>query len=266
MESYLDGADFSWEVVIVDDESTDGSREWLEAWLERKERTGWRLHTIAHGGKPAAVWAGIEAAVGDIVLFTDMDQSTPIEEWDKLRGHYDEGYDVVIGSRGRVRGGFNPLRRVGSEVFRGVRRGLILGDLEDTQCGFKMFTAAAADAIFSSVTVEGWAFDIEVLYIARRRGFRVREVPIEWHFRSESRVRMLPDSVAMLSFGPVVAAVLVTAGAGALFGRDSANTELPDDMPDGGVDPGGDRVHAPRVRPRPGGGVLRARGGGGAVR
>ena len=197
VEGYLSGVDFDWEVVIVDDESTDGSRVFVESFVA--DREGWSVHTIEHGGKPAAVWSGIQRAMGDIVLFTDMDQSTPIQEWDKLRPFYDEGYDVVIGSRGRVREGFNPVRRLGSEVFRGIRRSLVLAEFNDTQCGFKSCRREVALECFpklqffeKTVKPSGWkvtAYDVELLYLFQRCGHRVKEVEVRWWNRDVSQTK-----------------------------------------------------------------------------
>ncbi len=197
VEEYLQGVDFTWEVVIANDGSTDGSGEFVHAWCA--ERTEWTALDVAHGGKPVAVWAGIQAAVGEIVLFTDMDQSTPLREWEKLRRFYDRGYEVVIGSRGGEREGFTAFRKVGSAVFRGIRRAMILPEIDDTQCGFKSCTRAAALRCFPLLqffektrSVQGWnvsAYDVELLYILRRAGYSIREVNVAWSNRDISETK-----------------------------------------------------------------------------
>lgn len=184
----------AWEVVVVDDESSDGSRDLVAAFVDEAE--GFRQVVIPHGGKPAAVWAGIQAARGEIVLFADMDQSTPIRELDRLLPWYDRGYDVVIGSRGSAREGTSILRKAGSVAFTTLRQMLFLRNIHDTQCGFKSARREAALAIFprlrhfsQSGAAEGWkvsAFDVELLHLFTVAGYRVKAVEVEWLNRDES--------------------------------------------------------------------------------
>jgi dolichyl-phosphate beta-glucosyltransferase len=110
------------------------------------------------------------------------------------------GFDVAIGSReghGARRIGEPIVRHLAGRAFNYLVQHLMLAGIEDTQCGFKMFTARAVEAIFPRVTIEGWAFDIEVLHIARARGLRIVEVPIEWHYGRESRLSLTRDGAAM---------------------------------------------------------------------
>lgn len=197
VEAFLVEADYTWEVVVVDDASTDGSGDFVRRFCAA--RRGFRMVSIPHGGKPAAVWAGIQESVGELVLFTDMDQSTPIEEWTKLRPHFSDGYDVVIGSRGGGRDGFSLLRRGGSEVFRSVRRAMILSNIRDTQCGFKACRRVAAMQCFprlqyfrSEQRPRGWkvtAYDVELLFLFERAGYRIAEVPVRWSNRDRSETK-----------------------------------------------------------------------------
>jgi glycosyltransferase involved in cell wall biosynthesis len=193
---YLDQQAYAWEVIIINDESTDGSRALIERFIEDKE--GFSLYDIPHGGKPAAVWAGVEKARGDVVLFTDMDQSTPIRELAKLLPWYEQGYDVVIGSRGMTREGFSLLRKVGSVVFRTLRSLFLLRQISDTQCGFKSCAREVALDVFPRLqffTQErptGWkvsAYDVELLYLCERAGYRIKEVVVEWSNRDESETK-----------------------------------------------------------------------------
>jgi len=186
-----------WEVVLVDDGSTDRSADLLRRFV--RDRTGFFLLEVPHGGKPAAVWAGIRRARGEIVLFTDMDQSTPLDAWDTLAPWYDRGYDAVIGSRGIRREGFPAARRLSSRVFRFLRRLFILRGISDTQCGFKSFRCRAALAIFPHLRFlrtgkppSGWkvtAFDVELLFLLAKAGFAIREVEVDWRNRDESRTK-----------------------------------------------------------------------------
>jgi dolichyl-phosphate beta-glucosyltransferase len=190
---YLAAQPYPWEAIIVNDESTDDSRRLVERFVRDNE--GFHLIDIPHGGKPAGIWAGIQAARGEALLFTDMDQSTPIGELDKLLPRYREGFEVVIGSRSR-REGTSLLRKLGSLVFLSLRRTFLLRDILDTQCGFKLVGRSVALEIFPSleflrrtVKAEGWkvtAFDVEFLYLAARRGHRIKEVEVRWSNRDES--------------------------------------------------------------------------------
>ncbi len=194
VHAYLTAQPFPWEVIIVNDESTDDSRRLIEQSIRDKEH--FFLHDIPHGGKPAAVWAGIRQARGDAVLFTDMDQSTPIRELDKLLPWYEQGYEVVIGSRQTVREGSSLLRKVGSIVFLTLRRLALLPHIEDTQCGFKLCRRRVALEIFPQLEFlrraerpSGWkvtAFDVEFLFLVDQAGYRIREVRVEWRNRDES--------------------------------------------------------------------------------
>jgi dolichyl-phosphate beta-glucosyltransferase len=154
-----------------------------------------------HRGKGGAVKAGLLAASSAYRFICDADLSMPIAEIARFLPPTLTGFDVAIGSReGQAarRIGEPVYRHVMGRLFNHVVQGLALPGIADSQCGFKMFTAEAVAAIFPFVTVDGWAFDVEALAVARARGLRIVEVPIEWHYREESQVRMMRDGVGML--------------------------------------------------------------------
>jgi dolichyl-phosphate beta-glucosyltransferase len=191
--AYLRGQSYRWEVIIADDGSTDRSRELVGEIIA--DKPGFSLLALRHGGKPAAIWGGLQDANGDAVLFTDMDQSTPISELDKLLPYHREGYDVVIGSRGTSREGFSALRRVGSWVFRTMRSAFLLREIHDTQCGFKLFRREPVLEIFPQLQFfkedapSGWkvtAYDVELLYLFDRAGYTIKEVEVAWENRDVS--------------------------------------------------------------------------------
>jgi dolichyl-phosphate beta-glucosyltransferase len=191
--AYLRSRDVEWEVIIADDGSTDRSRELVEQIIA--DKPGFTLAVLPHGGKPAAIWGGLQRARGDAVLFTDMDQSTPIAELDKLLPWYRQGYDVVIGSRGTAREGFSVLRRVGSWVFRTMRSAFLLRHIHDTQCGFKLFRREPVIELFPQLQFfkegapSGWkvtAYDVELLYLFERAGCTIKEVEVAWENRDVS--------------------------------------------------------------------------------
>lgn len=194
VHDFLKKQAFSWEVIISDDGSTDDSREIVKGQIKGKEN--FRLVENIHGGKPSAVWGGIQKAVGEYVLFTDMDQSTPIEETLKLLPYFKE-YEVVIGSRGMERENFSIIRKLGSNVFRLFRQSLMLRHLKDTQCGFKAFRTDVARRIFPKLQffkkekkVTGWkvtSFDVELLFLAEKFGYKIKEVPVEWKDRDVAK-------------------------------------------------------------------------------
>src|SRR5690606_527933 len=135
VKDYLSKQEYSWEVIISDDGSTDGTGQ-----ISDKITKNWDNFIVQknpHGGKPAALLYGLKAANGELVLFSDMDQSTPISELEKLLPFANE-YDVVIGSRGVNRKNFPVYRKLGSFIFASIRKSFVLSHIDDTQCGFKL--------------------------------------------------------------------------------------------------------------------------------
>jgi len=209
VKKYLKKQSYSWEVIVSDDGSTDKSKEFLEKYC--RKNPDFILLKNPHGGKPFAVRAGIKKAKGKLVLFTDMDQSTPIKEVEKLLPFFEKGYEVVVGSRGLERKGFSFFRRLASKIFLLFRKGLLLKEINDTQCGFKAFKNRVAKDLFSQLLifknpakVKGWrvgAFDVELLFIAQKRGYKIAEVSVEWKDKdvtNEKQRKFLKESWTML--------------------------------------------------------------------
>jgi glycosyltransferase involved in cell wall biosynthesis len=204
---YLAQQDFTHEVIVVDDGSEDNTAELAESFAEQHD--GFRVLRNPHRGKAFTVTTGLLAAKGDIVLFTDMDQATPIGETPKVLPFFEQGYDVVIGSRGRVRRNAPIWRRVMSNG-QILLRNFILGwnGITDTQCGFKAFRSSVIAPILNRLSVYSQrdvrevqgasvsaGFDVEMLFVAQKLGYRVQEVPVEWDYRFSRRVNLLKDSI-----------------------------------------------------------------------
>jgi len=203
--SYADQADDIAEVVVADDGSTDTSRELVATLAATHGKL--RLLAEPHRGKAGAVIAGIMAARGSYVLFTDMDQATPIAELDKLRPYLQQGYDVIVGSRMGRRAGAPLVRRLMATGFIMLRRLILdLGQVTDTQCGFKSLKTDVARAVCERLRIfrpgvqqaSGAAvtagFDAELLFVARRLGARAVEVPVTWQYVGTRRVHPLRES------------------------------------------------------------------------
>jgi dolichyl-phosphate beta-glucosyltransferase len=197
--AFLAGRGQPWEIVVADDGSTDRTREVAAAAAGGSPHV--RVLALSpNRGKGAAVRAGMLAAHGERVLFSDADLATPIEELDKLAVHLDGGADIAIASRAlpgadiEVRQ--HPMRELMGRTFNTMVRALVLGGIKDTQCGFKLFTRAAAQDLFGRATVDGFAFDVEVLWLAKGR-YRVVEVPVVWRHVEESKVSPGVDAARM---------------------------------------------------------------------
>lgn len=195
---FLTEKDYDAEIVVVDDGSRDRTRAVAEAMARRLPL----LRVIGepvNRGKGYAVRTGMLAARGGAVLFSDADQSTPIRCLERLWPWYDRGFDVVIGSRrSEDSATVQPLhRRLMGRTFGLLVAVLAVRGFRDTQCGFKLFRRDAARAIFGPLRTHGFAFDVEALMEARARGFRMREVGVEWVSSADTRVRAVRDAARM---------------------------------------------------------------------
>lgn len=207
LSRFLDKKKFNYEVIIVDDGSKDGSREYIERYI--KENSHFILIKNPHFGKAGAVTTGMLNANGKYRLFTDMDQATPIEEIDKLLPFLQKReFDIAIGSRRDKRNGAPLIRLFVSRSAIILRKYMIgLSEISDTQCGFKLFSNETADVLFNKFKkfsnnfseVSGAAVtfgsDIEILYMAQKLGYRIKEVPVNWLFVESRRVSPITDSI-----------------------------------------------------------------------
>ena len=198
IDAFVSGCDFSWEVLVVDDGSEDRTAELAGAFAQG--RPGFRVLSVPHGGKGAAVRAGIDAAQGEYHLLSDADLAAPIEQAAAFLPQALGPFDVAIASReapGAVRVGEPWTRHFMGRVFNAWVRLAALPGITDSQCGFKCFRAPVGRELFRHQRLGGWAFDVELLFLARQRGYGIREVPVEWHYREGSKVRPLRDALAM---------------------------------------------------------------------
>lgn len=212
INDFLKDQNFTWEVIICNDESTDNSLKLAKAFT--KTHLGFRVIDLPHGGKPSAVWGGIKEAKYPLVLFTDMDQSTPLKEILKLLPFYPD-YDVIIGSRGLHREGYSLLRKIGGPVFLFLRRLVFLPNIIDTQCGFKIIKTEIAKKIFPQLQFfkdisdnQGWrvsAFDVELLFMAHKWGYKTKEVEVSWKnedtsiTKGDADARYKKESIQMIN-------------------------------------------------------------------
>ena len=184
------------DVLLVDDGSKDATADVIRARPEFERATGapLRLLQVAHGGKGAAVKAGMLAARGDLAVFADADMATPPAELEKLVAALEAGADVALGSRiqpdgSDMRASQPAYRRALGGLFHFLASIWVVGDVKDTQCGFKGFTSEAAQDLFSMQKITSIVFDVEIIHLARRRGYSIAVVPIRWEDVRGSRMR-----------------------------------------------------------------------------
>ena len=193
----VSGFERDWELIISDDGSKDKTSDLVEALRWHN------LRVIRHAntGKGGAVQRGVLAARGEMILFADADNSTPIEELPRLIQKLEQGYGVVVASRegeGAIEENKSLLRHLVSKILRLTLR---LGSgvsVRDTQCGFKLFSKEAAKRIFGLQRVLGFSFDLELLYLAQKLGYRIAEIPVHWFDAPDSKVDAVRDSLKFL--------------------------------------------------------------------
>ncbi len=201
LHEYYEAQDYGYDVTVVSDGSTDRTNEIVREFAAAHPK----FRLLEYGpnrGKGCAVRTGMLEAKGDLVLFCDADQATPQEETEKLLDHMRQGADVAIGSRplkeSRLEKHQPLYREMLGRTFNHVVQALAISGIRDTQCGFKMFTNGAAQAVFRRCKLDGFSFDFESLMIARDLGYRIDEVPIRWSHQEGSKVVLLRDGPRML--------------------------------------------------------------------
>lgn len=199
LHRYLRSQDYTWEIIVVSNASTDGTDEIVRS--AAADIPGLQLISLAGRGKGLAVRAGAIRSWGDYVFLCDADLSMPPESLARFIGAI-ENSDVVVGSReapGARRFGEPFKRHAMGRVFNYLVRGMAVKGVSDTQCGFKMFRRVAANHLFGQQFLTGFGFDVELLFLAQKFGYRLAEIPIDWYFDADSRVRPGADTLNMVT-------------------------------------------------------------------
>jgi glycosyltransferase involved in cell wall biosynthesis len=200
LAAFLSAQPYTSEVVVVENGSSDRTLEVAQSYCERMPQL--RVIHEAGRGKGLAVRRGMLEACGDYRIFCDVDFSMPVEEINRFIPPVQSHVDVAIASRethGAVRYNEPQLRHFIGRGFNTLVRWIALPGLQDTQCGFKCFSAEVAEKVFPLQTIDGWTFDVEVLFAARRMGYQIIEVPVPWYYNADSKIRVLKDSYHMFS-------------------------------------------------------------------
>jgi dolichyl-phosphate beta-glucosyltransferase len=200
IEDYICSEQIDGEVIVVDNGSHDATSVVVQQAASRFPRL--RLLRTDRRGKGLAVRSGVLGASGEIVIFADADLSWSVEDLSRFMALVDEQTPIVIGSReghGARRVGEPGYRHIMGRVFNRVVQAMAVPGVEDSQCGFKALSRDAAQAIFQRQRIDGFGFDVEILYLARRLGYAVRVVPLHWVHKENSRVAPLRDTLLMLS-------------------------------------------------------------------
>lgn len=190
---------YSAEVIVVDDGSDDATATIVEQYAAQYPFI--KLIRNPHGGKGAAVKTGVAQARGRYLVISDTDLSVPIEELSKFLPPKLDGYDVAIASReapGAKRVNEPYYRHLMGRVYNLLVRVVAVPGIQDTQCGFKAFRRDVARALFPFQTIEGWGFDVEILFIAQHLGYEIVEVPVVWYYGAESKIRPVRDTIGMV--------------------------------------------------------------------
>ncbi len=200
LKEFLERQEYSWEVVLVDDGSADRTSEVLQQFFPPERGRSFR--NSPNRGKGYAIRRGVEEARGEVLLFSDADFSTPIDEFRKLYHHLQNGYDIAIGSRSLPESDLQVhqawIRENMGKMFNLLVQGILLRGFKDTQCGFKCVRRKDAAPIFSQLTIDGFGYDVEFLFLARKNGLKIKETPVLWRNHPDSRVDILKDSFRML--------------------------------------------------------------------
>jgi glycosyltransferase involved in cell wall biosynthesis len=196
--SFLDNQTYTSEVLVVENGSKDSTLEIAQEYASKHKRV--RVIQNMARGKGLAIRQGMLESSGEYRFMCDADLSMPIDELNRFIPPKLQDFDIAIASReapGAIRYNEPRYRHFVGRAFNIMIRQLALPDLQDTQCGFKCFRGEIAEELFQQQTIPGWSFDVEILFIARQRGYRIIEIPIPWYHNADSKVRVIKDSVQM---------------------------------------------------------------------
>ena len=196
---FLGAQNFESEVLVVDDGSNDRTPEIVKEFSAKYPFI--QLLQPGRGGKGHAVKAGMLQIKGEYAFLCDADLAMPISELPKFLPPQQNGYKIAIGSRegeGAVRYNEPPYRHLMGRVFNWLVKIMAVRGFEDTQCGFKCFHSSVVDDLFQKQTIDGFGFDVEVLYVAQKRNYKIIEIPINWYYQSESKVHPVKDTIRMV--------------------------------------------------------------------
>ena len=197
---YLEKNFENYEILVIDDGSKDNTPEIIQKYKEKKVRM---IQNPKNMGKGFSVKLGMINTKYDPLLFTDADLATPIEETEKFLAAINEGYNVIIASRNlensKIEVEQPKYRQVLGKGFPFIVKTFLIADFKDTQCGFKMFTKEAAKKIFPRQTIQGWAFDVEIIFIAQELGYKIKELPVTWVDKGDSKLSPIKDSFKMFN-------------------------------------------------------------------
>jgi glycosyltransferase involved in cell wall biosynthesis len=199
IDDYLKSQPFSSEVLVIENGSNDRTFSIAQDFV--KDHKNFNVQRTAERGKGLAVRQGMLAATGEFRMMLDADLSMPVDQISRFVPPAQIETDIVIASReaaGAIRYNEPSYRHIGGRVINAMIKLFALPGLQDTQCGFKCFRAKVAENLFSRQTILGWSFDVEILYIARLRGYSVVELPIPWYFSEQSHVRPIHDAFQLL--------------------------------------------------------------------
>ena len=200
LRGFLENQLYSWEILVCDDGSTDDTLKTL--YNQAINLNNVRILQLPHKGKGSAIRSGVLSSNGKYIFMCDADLSMSVDQIPIfLHKMNNSEIDIVIGSRqieGSVRIGESWGRHFMGRVFNKLVKLILVGGYQDSQCGYKCFSSESATHLISNQRIDGWAFDAEILFLAQKFRYQVSEIPIEWHHRSNSKVRVISSSFSML--------------------------------------------------------------------